>query len=81
MGPPLSSSTSVTSGSCFSTLPSGLQPSMTSLEACTSWLMGVTQSPPVDTRPVTGVPYLPQPCIMSSWSVNSSHSMGRPISH
>ena len=49
MDPPLSSGTSVTSGSCFSTLPLGFQPSMTSLEACTSWLLGVTQSPPVDT--------------------------------
>ena len=57
MDPPLSSGTSVTSGSCFSTLPSGFQPSMTSLEACTSSLLGVTQSPPVDTRPVTGVSY------------------------
>ena len=35
----------------------------------------------MDTGPVTGVPYPPQPCVMSSWSVNSSHSMGRPISH
>ena len=68
MDPPLSG-TSVTAGSCFSTLPSGLQPSMTSLEACTSWLLGVTQSPPVDTRPVTGVPLPSQPCVMSSWSV------------
>ena len=47
-----------------------------------SWqLLGVTQSPPVDTQPVTGVPLPPQPCVMSSWSVNSSQSMGRPISH
>ena len=37
MDPPLS----VSSGSCFSTLPSGLQPGMTSSEACTSWLLGV----------------------------------------
>ena len=75
------SGTSVTAVSCFSTLPSGIQPSMTSLEACTSWLLGVTQSPPVDTRPVTGVPLPPQPCVMSSWSVNSSQSMDRPILH
>ena len=61
MDPPISG-TPVSSGSCFSTLPSGLQPSMTSLEACTSWLLGVTQSPPVDTRPVTGVP-LPPPAL------------------
>ena len=53
---------------------------MTSLEACTSWLLGVTQSPPVDSRPVTGVPLPPQSCVMSSWSVNSSNSLGRPIS-
>ena len=80
MDPPISG-TPVSSGSCFSTLPSGLQPSMTSLEACTSWLLGVTQSPPVDTRPVTGVPLPPQPCVLSSSSVNSSQSLGRPISH
>ena len=60
--------------------PSGLQPSMTSLEACTSWLLGVSQSPPLESRPVTGVPLPPQPCVMSSWSVNSSNSLGRPIS-
>ena len=52
MDPPLTTGTSTSSGSCFSTLPSGLLPSMTSLEACTSWLLGVTQSPPVDSRPV-----------------------------
>ena len=49
MDPPINSGTSVTSGSCISTLPSGLQPCMTSLEACTSWLFGVTQFPSVDT--------------------------------
>ena len=80
MDPPLTTGTSASSGSCFSTLPSGLLPSMTSLEACTSWLLGVTQSPPVDSRPVTGVPLPPQSCVMSSWSVNSSNSLGRPIS-
>ena len=80
MDPPLTTGTSVSSGSCFSTLPSGLLPGMTSLEACTSWLLGVTQSPPVESRPVTGVPLSPQPCVMSSWSVNSSNSLGRPIS-
>ena len=80
MDSPLTTGTSVSSGSCFSTLPSGLLPSMTSLEACTSWLLGVTQSPPVESRPVTGVPLPPQPCVMSSWSVNSSNSLGRPIS-
>ena len=80
MDPPQTTGTSVSSGSCFSTLPSGLLPSMTSLEACTSWLLGVTQSPPVDSRPVTGVPLPPQSCVMSSWSVNSSNSLGRPIS-
>ena len=80
MDPPLTTGTSVSSGSCFSTLPSGLLPSMTSLEACTSWLLGVTQSPPVESRPVTGVPLPPQSCVMSSWSVNSSNSLGRPIS-
>ena len=80
MDPPLNTSTLVSSGSCFSTLPSGLQPSITSLEACTSWLLGVSQSPPVESRPVTGVPLPPQPCVMSSWSVNSSNSLGRPIS-
>ena len=53
---------------------------MTSLEACTSWLLGVIQSPPVESRPVTGVPVPPQPCVMSSWSVNSSNCLGRPIS-
>ena len=56
MDPPLNTGTSVSSGSCFSTLPSGLQPSMTSLEACTSWLLGVSQSPPVESCPVIGVP-------------------------
>ena len=80
MDPPLNTGTSVSSGLCFSTLPSGLQPSMTSLEACTSWLLGVSQSPPVESRPVTGVPLPPQPCVMSSWSVNSSNSLGRQIS-
>ena len=80
MDPPLNTGTSVSSGSCFSTLPSGLQPSMTSLEACTSWLRGVSQSPPVESRPVTGVPLPPQACAMSSWSVNSLNSLGRPIS-
>ena len=80
MDPPLNSGTSVSSGSCFSTLPSGLQPGMTSLEACTSWLLGVSQSPLMESRPVTGVPLPPQPCVMSSWSVNSSNSLGRPIS-
>ena len=81
MDPPLlNTSISVSSGSCFSTLPSGLQPGMTSLEACTSWLLGVSQSPPVESRAVTGVPLPPQPCVMSSWSVNSSNSLGRPIS-
>ena len=79
MDPSLNTGTSVPSGSCFSTLPSGLQPGMTSLEACTSWLLGVSQSPPVESRPVTGVPLPPQPCVMSSWSVNSSNSLGRPI--
>ena len=54
---------------------------MPSLEASTSWLLGVTQFPPLDTRPVTGVPYPRQPCVMSSWSVNSSHSLGKPVSH
>ena len=78
MDPPLNTGTSVSSGSCFSTLPSGLQPSMTSLEAC--WLLGVSQSPPVESHPVTGVPLPPQPCVMSSWSVNSLNSLGRPIS-
>ena len=62
MDPPLNTGTLVTSGSCFSTVPLGLQPSMTFLEACTSWLLGVTQSPPVDSRPVTGVPYPPALC-------------------
>ena len=80
MDPPLNTGTSVSSGSCFSTLPSGLQPGMTSLEACTSWLLGVSQSPPVESRPVTGVPLSPKPCVMSSWSVNSSNSLCRPIS-
>ena len=80
MDPPLNTGTSVSSGSCFSTLPSGLQPGMTSLEACTSWLLGVSQSPPVESCPVTGVPLPPQPCVMSSWSVNSLNSLGRPIS-
>ena len=80
MDPPLTTDTSASSGSCLSTLPSGLLPSMTSLEACTSWLLGVTQSPPVDSRPVTGVPLPPQSGVMSSWSVNSSNSLGRPIS-
>ena len=79
MDPPLNTGTSVSSGSCFSTLPSGLQPGM-SLKACTSWLLGVSQSPPVESRPVTGVPLPPQPCVMSSWSVNFSNSLGRPIS-
>ena len=51
---------------------------MTSLEA--SWLLGVSQSPPVESHPVTGVPLPPQPCVMSSWSVNSLNSLGRPIS-
>ena len=78
MDPPLTTGTSVSSGSCFSTLPSGLLPSMTSLEACTSWLLGVTQSPPVESRAVTGVPLPPQSCVMSSWSVNSSNSLDRP---
>ena len=55
MDPPLNSGTSVSSGSCFFTLSSGLQPGMTSLEACTSWLLGVSQSPPVESRPMTDV--------------------------
>ena len=50
------------------------------MTSCTSWLLGVTQSPPVESRPVTGVPSPPQSCVMSSWSVNSSNSLGRPIS-
>ena len=81
MDPPINSATSVTSGSGVSTLPLGIQSCMPSLEACTSWLLGVTQSPPVDARPVTGLPYPPQPCVMSSWSVNSPHSLCRPVLH
>ena len=30
---------------------------------------------------MTGAPYPPQPCVTSSWSVNSSHSLGKPVFH
>ena len=75
---------SVTSG--ISCLPMGVQvdppPIQSSLmETCGRWVLGMTQSPPVDTRShISSVPYPTLPCVVSSqpWSVNSMHTMTNP---